>query len=89
MIHLGKDVKLNVCPILVTLLPQPIPLGILVASADAAVIAIIFADIGELNEPPEVDLMAVNLMPHLPCRFIEIFRRLAIQMFQEHRQIRP
>ena len=32
--------------------------------------------------------MAVNLMPHLPCRFIEIFRRLAIQLFQEHRQIR-
>ena len=56
------------------LLPaQAIPLGILIAPSNATVIAVVFADIGELNEPPEIDLVPINLVAHPSRRFIKIF----------------
>ena len=87
--HKGAEAQLAALPAAVQnlLLAQPIAPGVLITPADAAVIAVVLADVGELDEPPEIDLMTVDPVPHLPCRLIEILRRLCVQSRKQCSQI--
>ena len=59
---------------------QAVALGVSVAPADPAVIAVIFAVVGKLNQATYIDLVSIDLLPHLvcqlPCVQIRFFRTL-------------
>ena len=48
---------------------QAVTLGISVAPADSTVIAVIFAVVGKLDQSTYIDLVSIDLLPHLVCQF--------------------
>lgn len=57
-------------------LGQPVALDVRVALSDAAVVAVVPAVVGELDESPDVDILPVDGLPHLPGQSEEMLRRL-------------
>ena len=52
---------------------SPVSLGIWIAFSDTAVVTVVPAVVGELDEPADIDAVPVMLDTYSPCQFKEIF----------------